>query len=92
MMLRLLLAASAIATIGGTQADVPPILDPAPYTTWTSTSLDGLSRRAEVKVPFTNSTGSDDFVNMLRVDLVGDAVQRGQAHGELVSQGDTIVT
>lgn len=90
MMLRSLLAASAIAAVGGNQADVPPILDPAPYTAWTSTSSDGLSRRADVEVPFTNSTGSADFVTMLRVDLVGDAAQRGQAQGELVSQGGAI--
>jgi hypothetical protein len=63
--------------------DLPPILDPAPYTEWTLTSSDGLSKRANVNVPFTNQTGDDDFVNLWRADLVGDATQRGFSQGEL---------
>jgi hypothetical protein len=63
--------------------DLPPILDPAPYTTWVGTSSDGLSRRANIAVPFTNSSGDEDVVNMWRADLIGDATQRGIAHGEL---------
>mmetsp|Transcript_5090 Transcript_5090/g.6452 ORF Transcript_5090/g.6452 Transcript_5090/m.6452 type:complete len:480 (+) Transcript_5090:59-1498(+) len=63
--------------------DLPPILDPTPYTVWDGTSTDGLSRRAAVNVPFTNSSGDDDFVNLWRADLIGDATQRGFSQGEL---------
>ena len=59
------------------------VLDPLPHTAWGPVSSDGLSRRADVRVPFTNSSGADDEVFHWRVDLVGNAAQRGQAQGEL---------
>jgi hypothetical protein len=73
----------AVGMMAVASAQDQPILDPAPYTVWTATSSDGLSRRAEVSVPFTNSSGADDFVNIWRADLIGDATQRGIAQGEL---------
>ena len=71
----------AIGTLALGHADnaVPPILDPAPYTTWSETSSDGLSKKAVLSVPFTNSSGDADFVLLKRLDLVGNATQRGRA-------------
>ena len=70
----LLLLASALA-----DSSVPPILDPQPYTTWSEFSSDGLSKKAVLSVPFTNSSGDADFVLLKRLDLVGNATQRGRA-------------
>jgi len=63
----------------------PVILDPKPYTTWTSQSSDGLSKKAFVSVPFVNETGQDDSVNIYRVNLVGSASDRGRAQGQLLA-------
>jgi hypothetical protein len=77
---RLAVALSAVAA-----QTTPPILDPAGYTTWVATSSDGLSRKALIDVPFTNSSGGNDHVLMTRVDLAGNAQQRGFAQGELLA-------
>jgi hypothetical protein len=81
------LAALLLALLGAdaTNAAANPILDPAPFTKWVSTSGDGLSRKAVLSVPFVNASGSDDSVNLWRVDLVGNAQQRGFAQGELLA-------
>jgi len=72
------------AALAGTAAATyyPPILDPAPYTTWTG-SYNG-SKVAEVSVPFTNIDGEADSQDYARLDLVGDAAARGFAHGYLM--------
>lgn len=72
----------ALAAVAGARADYPPLLDPSEYTSWTSTSNDGLSRRAAVAVPFVNGSGAEDVVALTRLDLVGDAGQRGFAQVE----------
>jgi hypothetical protein len=69
-------------------ADMPAnwanmVLDPAPFTAWTATSSDGLSKRGQVSIPFTNIAGQEDVVAYSRADLVGNAQQRGFSHGEL---------
>jgi len=82
--LALALAAAAQATMPLNWENV--VLDPAPYTTWVATSSDGLSRRAQVDVPFVNASGVGDMISYSRVDLVGNAQQRGFAQGELFAQ------
>lgn len=80
---------SLVVALGGlwaVAAEYPPILDPSPYTTWTAKSSDGLSRRADIAVPFVNSSGAADDVVLFRLDLVGDASQRGVAQGELLAR------
>jgi hypothetical protein len=73
-----------IALAARIKAD-PTVFDPSPYTKWVATSSDGLSRKAVVDIPFTNSSGLPDHVNYLRLDLVGDTYHRGFAQGELLS-------
>ena len=79
---------TALVLGSGTAAQntAPPVLDPAPYTTWSEQSSDGLSKKAIVSVPFTNSSGDTDFVLLKRLDLVGNATQRGRAQVDPVSR------
>jgi len=78
-----LIALLTLVSVGTAHADANPIFDPAPFTKWVATSTDGLSRKAVVSVPFVNSSGANDSVNLWRADLVGNAQQRGFAQGEL---------
>jgi hypothetical protein len=70
--------ALALAFAVTTLAD-PVIFDPALYTSWVAVSSDGLSRKALVSIPFTNSSGLPDTVEYTRLDLVGDTFSRGFA-------------
>jgi hypothetical protein len=63
----------------------PPIFNALDYTTW-SKRHSGKSRVGEIYVPFTAEDGSDDFVKMTRLDLVGDARTRGYDHGFLLAE------
>ena len=83
MLNHLIIALLTLVSAGSANADANPIFDPAPYTNWVATSTDGLSRKAVVSVPFVNSSGANDSVNLWRADLVGNAQQRGFAQGEL---------
>jgi hypothetical protein len=62
----------------------PPILDPAPYTSWQRS--EGPSRLAVIDVPFTDESGNADNVHCYRMDLVGDVYARGFAHGALLAK------
>ena len=83
MLNHLIIALLTLVSVGTAHADANPIFDPAPFTKWVATSTDGLSRKAVVSVPFVNSSGANDSVNLWRADLVGNAQQRGFAQGEL---------
>lgn len=45
----------------------------------------GKSKVGEIYIPFTAEDGSSDFVQMSRLDLVGDARTRGYDHGYLMA-------
>lgn len=60
--------------------------DAKDYTTWNNLKRAGKSRRAEIQVDFTADDGSADFVHMFRVDLVGNAYDRGYAQGYLLAR------
>jgi len=75
------LVSSTSATV---YKEPPPTLDPKPYTTWQKSKL--TSKRGEINIPFTNTDGSSDSVNMIRLDLVGDSATRGYAHGYLLAK------
>lgn len=63
----------------------PPTLDPKPYTEWVRTN--GASRMGLIDVPFTNQDdGTIDNVHLYRLDLVGNAQERGFAHGALLAK------
>jgi hypothetical protein len=55
------------------------------YTTWNQLRRVGKSRRAEIDISFKAADGSDDQVQMVRLDLVGNAKERGFAHGSLLA-------
>jgi hypothetical protein len=77
-----------IIAVSSAQVDFqtpPPIFEASTYTTWDKKSVDG-SRRGQIYVPFKDAQGNDDFVSMLRLDLVGDAKARGHAHGKLLAK------
>lgn len=83
--------ATAVLLFGYIQASLcleypppPQQLDPTDFTDWSQTY--GESRRADIHVPFTNEDGSDDFVRLYRLDLVGNAYERGFAHGALMAK------
>lgn len=63
----------------------PPTLDPKPYTVWNKNYKD--SRVGFIDVPFLNEAdGSEDNVHLYRLDLVGNAYERGFAHGQLMAE------
>ena len=66
MLNHLIIALLTLVSAGSANADANPIFDPAPYTNWVATSTDGLSRKAVVSVPFVNSSGANDSVNLSR--------------------------
>lgn len=69
----------------GAQYQIPPQqLDPTPFTEWSQTY--GESKRADIHVPFVNEDGTDDFVRLYRLDLVGNAYEKGFAHGALMAK------
>lgn len=57
------------------------------YTNWNNLKRSGKSRRADIHVDFKAEDGSDDFVHMYRLDLVGSAYDRGYAQGFLMAKG-----
>jgi hypothetical protein len=65
----------------------PPTLEAKDFTKWDNVKRSGNSRRAEIHAEFKAEDGSDDFVHMYRLDLVGTAYERGYAHGFLLSKG-----
>lgn len=68
----------------GDYPEPPPIFQASPNTVWDDKETAG-SRRAQIHIPFTNTlTGEADTVDLIRLDLVGDAQERGFAHGALL--------
>lgn len=83
-----------IATVGIALSQKLPSDYPAPpatyeassFTKWDGTiSVDG-SKRGMINVQFQDAEGNDDYINVFRVDLVGDSQQRGFAHGALLAK------
>lgn len=61
--------------------DPPPTFEASKYTSWAEGDVAG-SRKGTIDINF----GSDDYVKMFMLDLVGDAKQRGYAHGKLLAK------
>lgn len=59
------------------------------YTNWNLHRV-GKSRKALVDVRFTAADGSEDYVTVTRLDLVGNAYDRGYAQGQLLHEGNVI--
>ena len=84
-MIRALLMGAAALGVAAIEYPVPPqILDPSTGTRWMR--KEGASRMAKLDVPFTDADGNADNVIGYRLDLVGDHVQRGFAHGALLAK------
>ncbi len=64
----------------------PPTFQAKDFTTWQHLKHDG-SKRADILIPFTGADGQEDSIKLFRVDLVGDAYNRGYGHGYLLSRG-----
>jgi hypothetical protein len=77
---------SFVALSQNVYPEPPPTFQAKEFTTWNNKKV-GNSRRGEIHIPFTNPTdGSNDFVSMTRVDLLGNAYDRGFAHGALLTK------
>lgn len=61
----------------------PPTFQAKDYTTWAKLRHEK-SKRADINVRYTNTAGEADYVDLFRVDLVGDAYNRGYGHGYLL--------
>lgn len=86
----LLFLGVAAAAVAANEYPAPPATFVASdFTSWQKREVAG-SRRAEVDVQFTAADGTADFVQLVRLDLVGDTKQRGFAHGALLA--DKIVS
>lgn len=64
----------------------PATYEAGDYTTWNRLRKVGDSKRGEIHVPLTTTDGSEDSIDMVRLDLVGDAYTRGYAHGALLTK------
>lgn len=80
-----LLAFSSIATAIDFE-EPGPTFQAADYTTWSSHLQVKGSRRANIDVEYVNDDGENDYVSMIRLDLVGDAATRGYASGALLAK------
>lgn len=89
VLLALLAAVLSVATSlaqGNNKYPAPqPTFDADAYTTWHKLPAKK-SRRADVQVRFQDAQGQEDYINLFRLDLVGDAYERGYAHGHLMSR------
>ena len=75
----------ALATASVTYPAAPPLFDGKSFTKWQA-RRSGKSRLGSIHIPFTAEDGSDDFVEMKRLDLVGDSKARGFDHGYLLAK------
>jgi hypothetical protein len=83
----LLVALSSLSAIFAAEYKAaPPTFEAKPNTVWNHLRKAGSSRRAEIGIDFKADDGSDDFVHMYRLDLVGSAYERGYAQGFLLSK------
>jgi hypothetical protein len=84
----LLLIVAVVAVVCATNYPVAaPTFEAKDYTTWHKTMVKK-SKRADIRVDFKAADGSDDYVSMTRVDLVGNVYDRGYAHGYLLAKGE----
>lgn len=60
------------------------------YTVWQHRKVQN-SRRADVTVNFKAADGSDDYIHLFRLDMVGNPYERGFAHGALLTKGNRLV-
>eukprot|EP01039_Chlorochromonas_danica_P001553 gene1553-1691_t len=60
-----------------------PTYEASDYTKWEARHV-GKSKRASVEIKFTGDDGSDDYITLTRLDLVGNSYDRGFAHGKLL--------
>lgn len=82
---------AATATIVGAVKDtVYPVpgatFEARDYTEW-GNRREGKSRRAAIDVKFQDGEGKDDYISMVRLDLVGNSYDRGFAYGKLLNKG-----
>lgn len=64
-----------------------PTYEASDYTKWEARHV-GKSKRASVEIKFTADDGSDDYIALTRLDLVGNSYDRGFAHGKLLYKGE----
>lgn len=81
----LLLAVLAVAFAQTEFPEPPPTFQAAEFTKWDEDFTVAKSRRSTIDVRFTAADGSPDAIQMKRLDLVGDAKERGFAHGALLA-------
>lgn len=80
----ILLVLSIIAVAFASYPEPPPTFEASKWTTWERKTVAG-SRRGAINVQFSDASGNPDFIKMTRLDLIGDATQRGFAHGALLA-------
>ena len=79
---------SCMAVMAIEYAAPGPTFEASKYTKWDKQTVKG-SRKGKIYVPFKADDGSDDFVSVIRLDLVGDSQARGFAHGALLYKGES---
>jgi hypothetical protein len=84
MLLQLLTIASLLVFSFG--YDAPgQTFDAKSFTNWAKFNVKG-SRKALIDVSFKDDSGNDDYIKVVRLDLVGDAEARGFAAGSLLCE------
>jgi len=85
---------AVVATLAGAvKTDYPTpaaTYEARDFTKWNLHKV-GKSRKALVDVKFPAADGSEDYVTVTRLDLVGSAYDRGYAQGQLLHEGELLV-
>ena len=71
-----------LALLAASASALPSSYKASDYTTFDRRSVSG-SRRAQISIPV--DAAADDVIDMVRLDLVGDAKARGFAQGALIT-------
>lgn len=77
---------STWSILGATYQTPPPTYEAKDYTQW-NLKHTGKSKRANINVNFKTEEGADDYISLIRLDLVGNSYDRGYAHGFLLAKG-----
>eukprot|EP01031_Cornospumella_fuschlensis_P040287 gene40287-49087_t len=80
-----ILALGCALALKGNYPTPPPTFEAKDWTKW-DLRKSGKSRRANIDVKFQAADGSDDYISMTRLDLVGTAYERGYAQGQLLNK------
>lgn len=62
----------------------PPTFKASDYTTFDNNDING-SKRGLINVSYINSDGNNDYIKIIRLDLIGNSHERGFAHGALLA-------